>query len=1430
MKTAERMTIVAALCAGVALAGEYPIAMPRMGTVRATGGFWAAREATNRLVTARANLKQSEDSGRIANFENAGKKIRGQAHGPFRGAFFNDSDVYKVAEGMAYELAHHPDAADEAALEDLVKKFIGAQEPDGYIYTPRTLGDRHVRVGDRRWYCDDAHELYCMGHLIEAAVAHHETTGRDDLLKAVCRTADMMRRTFGKGAGQIRFLPGHPEIELALCKLHRATGRRDYLDLALDLLDMRGLPKEARVGEVKRGFPNNRPYYQDHLPVREQREAVGHAVRACYLYAGMCEAGVLADDKGLLDAVDALWNDIVTKKLYLSGGVGARPEIEGFGPAYDLPNDHVCLETCAAIANALFNQRLFLRSGDAKHLDLIERIAYNGSLCSISIPGDEFFYPNPMASRGGYKRSKWFGCACCPPNVVRFIPQLINWTFASDAAKNTYYWNFFLTGEADLGRVRFSQTTDYPWSGAMKLTVNPAKDGDTFALKVRIPGWARGVPAPGGLYAQTKPSRAGDVRLAVNGRAVDALPGTDGFAVISGRAWKRGDTVELTLPMEVKRIRADDRIEADRNRLAVERGPLVYCAEGVDNGGKAFNAVLPPDAAFTTEPIEIASTKMVAVKGGGLTLVPFFAWCHRGAGEMQTWFPVSRAAAGGNSQGIIVRASHCWHRDTTDALFDGKLPQCSADESIPRFSFWPNCGKEDWIEIELPTRRPVRGFEVYWFDDDHAGRGGCSLPLDWKVQSRLFPGLPWTDVKGATYTTVRDGFSVAVFPEAINSEAFRIVVSECPGRSAGALELRVCETPPVNAQTRTPPEDPVAPRHTPEYRAVQERLCRGWNTWRNDSMTSHVFLPDGFAVNFGVLQEDGKYQRDILMRKQMYWKSNGARPVERVTPGLRSDDGRYTSLKLEFGDVRLKVETASDGEDLVALITPEAPAKGCLVVEGGFACERKGRAELKGDRIELESEQGRRQTLALASPTVAAGALKTRSPHLAAALANPVGVYVGRARTLEEIKNLVTVRRAEQERRVRGFGTCADDFQAMQTTLAWNSIYDPTLSRVITPVSRPWNQGWGGYVLFDWDTYFAAWMLSSYNRDLAYANAVEITKAVTADGFVPNWRGPVNPVALRHSGSLSGVTPDRSQPPVGALVVWEIYSRHHEKWFLKETYPELLNWNRWWPRCRDIDGYLAWGSHSFRNGKTVTDGLQGAKWESGLDNSPMYDNVPMHPDKHVMQLADVGLMSMYVKDCRTLAKIAGELGRAKERDELLARAERYGARLATLWDEKSGIYRNLRLDTGKPDAALSPCNFYPLLAGVCTPEQAQRMVREHYFNSDEFHGKYVMPSIARNCRGFSDNSYWRGRIWGPMNFLVYLGFRDYGLDEARKDLVRRSHDLLMENWRKNGGIYENYNSVTGEGADVRNADCFYHWGALLTFMGFLENEAVGAGK
>jgi neutral trehalase len=385
----------------------------------------------------------------------------------------------------------------------------------------------------------------------------------------------------------------------------------------------------------------------------------------------------------------------------------------------------------------------------------------------------------------------------------------------------------------------------------------------------------------------------------------------------------------------------------------------------------------------------------------------------------------------------------------------------------------------------------------------------------------------------------------------------------------------------------------------------------------------------------------------------------------------------------------------------------------------------------------------------------------------------------------------------------------------MQTILAWNTIYDGANGRVITPVSRLWNRGWGGFVLFDWDTYFAGYMCSYFNKDLAYANMIEITKAISKQGFIPNFQAPF--------GNYSW---DRSEPPVGAILVLDIYKRYHEKWFLQEVYDELLSWNRWWAAQRTIKGYLAWGSDKVPDSLHMNDqfSIVAARLESGLDNSPMYDSIPFNETTHTMELADVGLTSLYVADCRAMEEMAQILGRKADVKELQERAAKYGKSLAGLWDEEKGIFLNRRTDTNQKSYRLSPTLFYPLLAKVATQTQAERMMKEHYFNPNEFYGDFVMPSIARNDPGFPDNDYWRGRIWGPMNFLVYLGMRNYNLPQARADLVKKSRDLLMKSWKKDGSIFENYNSVTGQGDDVNSADAFYHWGGLLSFLSIIDAE------
>ena len=520
----KKLTILAATCITCAVFAsiDYPVKEADMTNVTITAGFWLPRFETNRVVTVKADFDKSEETGRLANFREAAKR----AKGTFKGCPFDDSDVFKIIEGAAYTLATHPDPELEKYLDKLIADIAGAQEPDGYLYTARTLGMEKVKgfprtkmMGPERWSNTGAsHEFYNMGHMIEAGVAYWQVTGKRQLLDVAIKAADMMDRTFGYGPGQIQRVPGHEEIELALCKLYRATGEVRYLKLAKTLLDFRG---------------GGKAYNQNHLPVTQQDQACGHAVRAGYLYTAMADVAALLGDPSYRVASERLWKDVVDTKLHLNGGIGAHRHAvvpgfgsvgEAFGAPYDLPNESAYLETCAAIANALWNERLFLFSGDGKYMDVIERIIYNGFLSGISMSGDEFFYPNPLASVGGYARSKWFGCSCCPVNVVRFIPQIAQYAYATSG--NTAYVNLFVASDAKLnladGTVTLSQETDYPWSGKVKIKVMPGKTARVqqqgkFTLNVRIPGWCVGRPVPSTLYEQTEPSSLSNFKVKVNG-------------------------------------------------------------------------------------------------------------------------------------------------------------------------------------------------------------------------------------------------------------------------------------------------------------------------------------------------------------------------------------------------------------------------------------------------------------------------------------------------------------------------------------------------------------------------------------------------------------------------------------------------------------------------------------------------------------------------------------------------------------------------------------------------------------------------------------------------------------------------------------------------------------------------------------------------
>ena len=810
--------LAAAAASSACCGGDYPYRPADMTNVSITSGFWLPRLETNRLSTVRTDFAKCEETGRIGNFEAAADGLKTG----FKGIPFDDSDVFKVIEGAAYTLATHPDPELEAYLDKLIEKIAGAQEPDGYLYTARSLNfnadAKHGKrgnwlMGPVRWsHVVHSHEMYNAGHLYEAAVAYFEATGKRRLLDVAIRNADLIDRTFGPGATQLKDPPGHEEIELALCKLYRATGEERYLELARFLLEARGRGKAKKATEVftqsgdkadgtALGAPG--AYAQDHLPVTMQREAVGHAVRAAYLYCGMADVAVLSKNEKYIEAIDAIWENVVSKKLHLNGSIGARHHGEAFGANYELPNETAYLETCAGIGNALWNQRMFLLHGDAKYIDILELAAYNGIISGVSLGGDEFFYPNPLASKGGYARSKWFGCSCCPVNVVRFLPQIAQFAYAT--REDSAYVNLFVESEATLRSggldVKITQKTDYPWSGESRIEVKPAEDGAKFALHVRVPGWCTGAPVPGDLYEQTVPGSLADFKVRVNGKDFAFEP-RKGYCVIE-REWKSGDAVEVSMAMPVRRVKANDAVEADRGRLAVMCGPILYCAEGVDNGGRVLDKIVAADAEFKRTTCDILgnvypayAAPAVSLRRGirkttaektVLKLVPYFAWCHRGAGEMQTWFPaepLERFAA----NGAKVSASHCFANDRTSAISDGVLPKSSSDHSVPRHTFWDHRGTKEWIVYELPAPEKTAGIDIYWFDDGN--RGFCRLPASWKAQWRESADAPWKDA-GGEGEIAKDKLCGLDFAAPVEAQAVRVEVQLQDGMSGGVLEMKL---------------------------------------------------------------------------------------------------------------------------------------------------------------------------------------------------------------------------------------------------------------------------------------------------------------------------------------------------------------------------------------------------------------------------------------------------------------------------------------------------------------------------------------------------------------------------------------------------------------------------------------------------------------
>jgi len=624
-------------------AGGYPIAAVPFNDVRLTDRFWAPRVETNRTVTIPFGFKKSAEEGRIRNFEVAG----GLREGTYEGKMpFDDTDVYKLIEGASYSLQSHPDPELDRFLDGIIATIAAAQEPDGYLTTYKTIDPTKspapwLKPGPR-WQLEleGSHELYNAGHLYEAAYAHYRATGKRTLLDVALKNADLIARTFGPG--RLETPPGHQIIETGLMKLADATGEERYRALAKFFLDRRGVPSGRRLfGE----------YNQDHRPVVDQDEAVGHAVRAAYMYSGMVDVAAIGHDELYQRAVTRIWENVVSRKLYLTGAIGARHKGEAFGGDFELPNRTAYGETCASIANVYWNQRMFLNSGESKYVDVLERTLYNAAIAGVSLEGDTFFYPNPLESDGKYEfnqgaltRKPWFDSSCCPTNIARFIPSIPDYVYA--VRGDALYVNLFVASEATArvgeSPVRLVQQTEYPWDGRISLRVTPDR-ARAFDVRVRIPGWARGRPVPSELYRYTESDGAA-YELRVNGERVETRD-SQGYAVVA-RTWMPGDTLTLDLPMPVRRVVADPRVEDDRGKVALERGPIVYVAEAADNGGSVLGVVLPDDAGIAVHPrpdllrgvtVLTTTARDERDRPRPLTLIPYYAWSHRGAGEMVVW-------------------------------------------------------------------------------------------------------------------------------------------------------------------------------------------------------------------------------------------------------------------------------------------------------------------------------------------------------------------------------------------------------------------------------------------------------------------------------------------------------------------------------------------------------------------------------------------------------------------------------------------------------------------------------------------------------------------------------------------------------------------------------------------------------------------------
>jgi uncharacterized protein len=792
------------------MASDYPVQPVPFTDVRLTGGLLHSRQGTNWNVTMPFALAQCESSKRMLNFDLAAETMRRRAggetnfqHKPPTQYPFDDSDVFKGIEGAAFCLSVQPDAAVRSQLDEMIRRMAAAQEPDGYLYTWRTMhpdNPAHDWIHAKRWLKDPqlSHELYNLGHLYEAGIAHYQATGSRALLDVCLKSAELVYRDFNDG--EPRIAPGHQVIEMGLAKLFRQTGDKRWIELAKFFLDCRG---------------KGSPYSQDHKPVVDQSEAVGHAVRANYLYSGMADVAALTGDERYLAAITRIWENVVSKKLHLTGGCGARASGEAYGDDYELPN-RCYNETCAAVAFLFWNHRMFLMTGDAKYMDVFERSLYNGVLSGVSLSGNRFFYPNPLEydgkavnNHGHAGRAPWFGCACCPPNVLRTIASLGGYVAAAKGDK--LFVNLYAESETSATvagqAMKLQQTTRYPWDGAVALKVKSAKP-TTFTLCLRIPGWVNGKPLPSDLYRYDDPAPAAwSVR--VNGKEMKVEPKL-GFAEIT-REWKDGDTVTLDLPMPVRRVAGHEKIAATRGLVALERGPVVYAFEGIDNDGTVFESVLPANAKATPEHrddvlggvtvLKISHAAKASRQENGevkttpasMTAIPYATWANRGLTPMTVWVarePARARVAPKPTMTSKAKVSASFRRGGMDLerVNDQLMPQNATDGFAPNFDFWPHKGTAEWIAYEFEQPEQVRSTTVSWFDD--TGTGECRLPVSWRILYQTDGGA-WEPVNGASEYRIRKSDPVKVTFEPVTTKGLRLEVQLPQRFSVGVYEWGV---------------------------------------------------------------------------------------------------------------------------------------------------------------------------------------------------------------------------------------------------------------------------------------------------------------------------------------------------------------------------------------------------------------------------------------------------------------------------------------------------------------------------------------------------------------------------------------------------------------------------------------------------------------